>query len=143
MTRRQIAIVALMVVIVSGVSAMLAYRIGARHSHLEGKDPLVASGSRSDCVEIKDAGAHTGQAGCVQGRIVRVFTSRGGNTFLDFCTDYRSCPFTSVIFSSDRGKFGDLGALAGHRVELMGSITTYDGRAEIVIRDPTQLRVAP
>lgn len=143
MTRRQIGIVALMVVMVSGVSAMVAYHFGARHSGLRSGDALAASAGKSGCMDIKDAGTHTGEAGCVQGRIVRVFTSRGGNTFLDFCTDYRSCPFTSVIFSSDRGKFGDLGALAGHRVELTGSITTYDGRAEIVIRDPTQLRVAP
>ena len=143
MTRRQIGIVALVVVIVSGVSAMVAYHFGARHSGIRGGDALAASGGKSACLDIKDAGAHTGAAGCVQGRIVRAFTSRGGNTFLDFCTDYRNCPFTSVIFSSDRSKFGDLSALAGHRVELSGSITTYDGRAELVIHDPSQLRVLP
>ncbi|HEV2495568.1 MAG TPA: hypothetical protein VG204_21120 [Terriglobia bacterium] len=143
MTRRQIAIVVLIVVVASTFSAIVAYRSGARRPGIRGGDALAASGGKSGCADIKDAGSHTGETGCVQGRIVRVFASRVGNTFLDFCTDYRNCPFTSVIFSSDRSKFGDLNALAGHRVELEGAITTYDGRAEIVVREPAQLRVLP
>ena len=77
------------------------------------------------------------------GQVLRVFTSRSGNTFLDFCPDYRSCPFTSVIFASDKDKFGDLGTLQGKRVEIHGSITMYQGRAEIIIHDPQQIRSAP
>jgi hypothetical protein len=74
---------------------------------------------------------------------VRVFTSRGGNTFLDFCEDYRDCPFTSVIFSSDKNKFGDLASLAGRQIEIRGPIAVYQGRPEIIIRDPEQIRLAP
>lgn len=69
-----------------------------------------------------------------------MFTSRGGNTFLDFCSDYRKCPFTAVVFASDRSKFGNLGALGGRQVEIEGLIGVYQGRAEIAIRDPEQLR---
>jgi hypothetical protein len=75
--------------------------------------------------------------------VLRAYTSRAGNTFLDFCPDYRTCPFTSVIFDSDRSKFGDLGALAGRQVEIRGAVVAYEGRAEIVIRDPEQIRVLP
>ena len=75
--------------------------------------------------------------------MLKVFTSRGGNTFLDFCEDYRNCPFTSVIFSSDKGKFGDLGSLAGRQVEIRGPITAYQGRPEIIIHDPEQIQIAP
>ena len=74
---------------------------------------------------------------------MRVFASRAGNTFFDFCADYRTCAFTSVVFSADRTKFGDLTTLAGRRVELEGPITAYQGRAEIIIHDPHQLRVLP
>lgn len=59
---------------------------------------------------------------------------------MDFCADYRNCPFTSVIFASDKTKFGDLGTLAGRQVEIQGTITAYQGHAEIIIHDPQQIR---
>jgi len=71
------------------------------------------------------------------------FRLAGGNTFLDFCEDYRDCPFTSVIFSSDKNKFGDLASLAGRQIEIRGPITVYQGKPEIIIRDPGQIRLAP
>jgi hypothetical protein len=84
-----------------------------------------------------------GETGCVSGRVLRVFTSRGGSTFLDFCEDYRDCPFSSVIFSSDKRKFGDLQSLAGRQIEIRGFIDVYRQRPQIVIRDPEQIRMAP
>ncbi len=95
------------------------------------------------CVDFHEVEAHAGETGCVSGRIIRVFNSRAGNTFLDFCTDYRTCPFTSVIFASDKRKFGDLESLAGRQVEIRGPITVYQGRTQIIIHDPQQIRTAP
>lgn len=102
-----------------------------------------AAGSTAACVDFRDAGSQVGTAGCVSGQVLRVFTSQAGNTFLDFCPDYRSCPFTSVIFASDKNKFGDLESLQGRRVEIRGAITVYQSRAEIIIRDPQQIRSVP
>jgi DNA/RNA endonuclease YhcR with UshA esterase domain len=93
-------------------------------------------------VDFHDAGPHAGEAGCVSGRLVKVFASRGGNTFLDFCEDYRDCPFTSVIFSSDKKKFGDLESLVGRQIEIRGTITVYQGKPEVIIREPEQIRLA-
>ena len=100
-------------------------------------------GEVAGCVDFHDAGSQAGETGCVSGRVLKVFTSRNGNTFLDFCEDYRDCPFSSVIFSSDKAKFGDLQSLAGRQIEIRGPITVYQGRPEIVIRDPEQIRMAP
>jgi len=94
-------------------------------------------------VDFHDAGPHAGETGCVSGRVLKVFTSRSGNTFLDFCEDYRDCPFTSVIFSSDKRKFGDLQSLAGRQIEIRGPITVYQGRPEIIVRDHEQIRLVP
>ncbi len=94
------------------------------------------------CVDIRDAGKHVGEQGCVAGRVVGVATSRAGNTFLDFCPDYRHCPFSTVIFASDRSKFGDLESLRGQQVEIRGSITVYRSRPQIIIHDPWQIRMA-
>jgi hypothetical protein len=94
------------------------------------------------CLSFRQAAAHAGESGCVSGMVLRAYTSRNGNTFLDFCSDYRACPFSSVIFASDRKKFGNLETLTGRIVELRGQITTYNGRAEIIIHDPGQIHVS-
>jgi hypothetical protein len=143
-SRRQLALVVAILLVASILSAFVAYRLGLRRSAGPPAPLAPASGSKAvDCVSFSDAGARVGTTGCVQGRVLRVFTSRAGNTFLDFCPDYRRCPFTSVIFAADRGKFGNLNALAGQQVEIRGPITTYEARAEIIIHDPQQIRVLP
>jgi hypothetical protein len=134
------------------VAFVLGTLVGSRH----GGTPILkgpiqpagvpsspVAGDTAGCVDFRDAGSQVGTAGCVSGQVLRVFTSRAGNTFLDFCPDYRSCPFTSVIFASDKDKFGDLESLQGKRVEIRGAITVYQSRAEIIVHDPQQIRSAP
>jgi hypothetical protein len=98
--------------------------------------------STPPCVDIRNAGPLAGKSACVAGLVLRVYAARTGNTFLDFCQDYRTCPFTSVIFAADKNKFGDLASLQGKRVEIRGDVVTYQGHPEIIIRDPRQVRSA-
>jgi hypothetical protein len=142
-TRKQILVFALIVVAASGLSAVVAYRRGVHQAQSGAARAGSSEAGEAGCIDLKDAAAHAGEMGCVSGRVLRVYTSRSGNTFLDFCTDYRNCPFTSVIFSSDKQKFGNLDTLAGRRVEIRGAITVYQGKPEIIIRDPEQLRASP
>jgi len=143
-TRKQLVVTAVVVVVVGVLSAVLAYRHGVRRGKLVPSRSWVTTvPADAPCVDINATAPLVGQPGCVTGRILRVYASRNGNTFLDFCTDYKSCPFTSVVFSEDRTKFGDLGALKGRKVELRGLVTEYQGRAEIIIRDQDQIRMAP
>ena len=138
-------------ILVAGI-VLAVFCLGLFVGRRSGRSPSTTSSfaSRSSspremagCVDFHDAAPHAGETGCVSGRVVRVFTSRGGNTFLDFCEDYRDCPFTSVIFSSDKHKFGDLQSLAGRQIEIRGPIAVYQGRPEIIIHDPEQIRLAP
>jgi len=144
MTRKQVAMAVILALLACLLSAALAYRHGLRRA----RQPAIASTSSGvagsgGCVDFREAASQVGKKGCVSGRVLRIFTSRAGNTFLDFCPDYRQCPFTSVIFASDRAKFGDLSTLAGRQVEIQGAVTTYQGRAEIIIYDPQQIRLQP
>jgi hypothetical protein len=151
MKPKQIGLVISLVLVMSALSALVAYRLALRQlarapavgSTASAAPAGAAATSTGGCVDFRDAGAHTGETGCVSGRLLRVFTSRGGNSFLDFCQDYRNCPFTSVIFASDKNKFGNLDTLTGRQVEIHGNITVYQGRAEIIVRDPEQIHAAP
>jgi hypothetical protein len=124
------------------LSAVIGYRLGRHHNNgSRGVDFGSIQFPQGGCVDIHDAGSHSGENGCVEGRVLRVFAARSGSTFLDFCQDYHNCPFGSVIFASDRSRFGNLAALQGRKIQIAGEITTYNGRAEIIIRDPKQIRV--
>ena len=124
------------------LSAVIGYRLGRYHGNAGPNDERSpVQFPQGGCVDIRDAGSHTGENACVEGRVLRVFTARSGSTFFDFCQDYHNCPFGTVIFSSDRSRFGNLGSLEGRKVQIAGEITTYNGRAEIIIHDPKQIRV--
>ena len=143
MRRKQI-LVSGIVLAVFCLGVLIGRRTGHSPSTMPGFALRASSrGEFSGCVDFHDAAPHAGERGCISGRVVKVFTSGAGNTFLDFCEDYRECPFTSVIFSSDKQKFGDLQSLAGRQIEIRGTITVYQGKPEIVIRDPGQIRMAP
>ena len=144
MSRKQILEVAIVVLIASMVSALVAYRHGVRRSSFPvGASLPTMPTTNEPCVDFSEAGSSVGKPGCVRGRVLKVYTSRAENTFLDFCQDYRSCPFAAVIFSADRSKFGDLSALSGRIVEIRGPVTSYRNRPEIVIHGPDQIRVVP
>lgn len=92
-----------------------------------------------ECLSISEAHKHVGRNHCVSGLVVRVEDGRNGVTFLDFCTDYRSCPFTVVVFPGDINRVGDLRKLQGRVIAIKGRIEEYDDRAEIILRHAQQL----
>jgi hypothetical protein len=90
-------------------------------------------------IDYTDAPKHVGEYASVRGKLVKAYTSASGTVFLDFCTNYKTCPFSGVIFADDAKKFGDLSRLAGQTVTLSGKIASYQGKAEIVLSNPSQL----
>ena len=99
--------------------------------------PAVAG---SACISIAEAGKHIGANRCVTGKVLHVKRADRGVHFFDFCENYRTCPFTVVVFATDLKQVGDVRQLEGRQVEIEGEIKSYDGRAEIVLRRVNRLR---
>jgi DNA/RNA endonuclease YhcR with UshA esterase domain len=93
----------------------------------------------ADCVSFSDAHQHIGKTQCVRGTIFNVKEGNKGVTFLDFCENSDTCPFTVVVFADDLRHVGDVRQLKGRAIEINGTIQDYDGRAEIILRHPRQL----
>jgi DNA/RNA endonuclease YhcR with UshA esterase domain len=93
----------------------------------------------AECVSFSDAHQHIGKTQCISGTIFNVKEGNGGVTFLDFCENFDTCPFTVVIFSGDLKHVGDVRQLKGRSIEIKGTVQDYDGRAEIILRHPQQL----
>jgi endonuclease YncB( thermonuclease family) len=94
-------------------------------------------------ISYTEAPEHVGEYACVKGRVDHVYTSRKGTIFINFCPDYKTCPFGAVIFGSDAHKFTRPNQYGGKTVEITGLIETYQGRAEIVLKDPGQIKILP
>jgi exonuclease VII large subunit len=101
---------------------------------------LFSASLAAKCLPMGEAGKHIGDTACVSGKVLKVTESPNGAWFLNFCEDYRECPFTVVAFAKDLRDVGDVRLLAGKEVEIHGKIKEYDGRAEIVLSDRRQLR---
>jgi hypothetical protein len=100
---------------------------------------LAGAPAYSECVPFSDAHRHIGKTQCVRGTIVNIKEGDKGVTFLDFCENFQTCPFTVVVFGDDLKQVGDVRQLKGRFIEINGTVQDYDGRAEIILRHPRQL----
>ena len=68
-------------------------------------------------------------------------STRGSPTFLNLDRPYPSHVFTAVIWGDDRDAFDyEPESLDGQRICVSGEISSYRGKAEIVVVDPDQIR---
>jgi hypothetical protein len=94
---------------------------------------------RAGCIPFTEALKHVGEDRCITGKVFRILEGIKGVHYLDFCEDYRACTFTVVIFHGDLKHIGDVRQLQDRLIEIHGDVKNYDGRAEIVLRDASQL----
>lgn len=93
------------------------------------------------CKPMTEARKYVGDSVCITGKVVKVARSpRSGTHFLNFCEDYRNCPFSVVIFAKDLQRVGDVRQLEGKTIEIYGKVKEYKGQAEIILNDVRQLR---
>jgi hypothetical protein len=88
-------------------------------------------------------GAHRalGQAGAFKGTVTQLFEERDGDlVILDFDKNYRTA-LTAIVRNTDFPKFPDLKALEGKEIVVSGKFTDYQGRAQIELTEPTQIKL--
>ena len=104
---------------------------------------VLAGPAAAKCIPIEDVPKNIGKETCVKGKVVRVAESRGGNTFLNFCDDYKTCPFAVVVFERDQREVGNVKKLEGKEIRIWGRIQEYEGRPEMVLKRSQQLTGEP
>jgi hypothetical protein len=92
-----------------------------------------------ECIPFDRAPERIGKTMCVSGKVLKVAQTQSGSLFLDFCENYRKCPFTVIVFRSNLKDVGDVRALEGKVIEISGKIKEWGGRAEIVLKHSGQL----
>src|ERR1700741_1551192 len=93
----------------------------------------------STIIPDTEAAQHVGQQATVEGTVVKVFTSKNGNTFLNFGAAYPNQTFTGWIpKDSPLAADTSLQTLEGKRMRISG-INLYRGKPKIKIMSKDQL----
>ncbi len=102
---------------------------------------LLAANCAAACLPITEAPKRLGSTVCITGKVLTVKRSDSGAAwFLNFCEDYKTCPFSAVVFTKDLRDVGDVRMLQGKVIEVNGKVLEYQGVPEIIIRDARQLK---
>ncbi len=103
------------------------------------KAPAVAGVPAEGAIDYTDAKNHIGETTAVSGQIERVYISSSGQVFFDYCSNYKTCPFSAVIFADDAKNFTDVSQYEGETITVTGPVKSYNGTPEIVISSPDQI----
>lgn len=113
---------------------------------LDKKDSPEASSNKPDSLkEIKrittsEAGVNIGKEVIIAGVVAQV-TKRNKVSYLNFDNKYPKHTFTGVVFAGDYNKFDDLNVYEGKNVELTGTITEYNGKPQMILSSPEQIKI--
>jgi micrococcal nuclease len=96
-------------------------------------------------ISAAQASQHIGETATVCGKVVDAryaSSSRGKPTFLNLDKPYPNQIFTVVIWGKDRDKFGKPEEKYKDKyICVTGDIISYRGIPEIIVRDPSQIRI--
>lgn len=97
-----------------------------------------------DALDAHDLAASqkvVGKTGSFKGTVSKLFEERDGDlVVLDFDPNYKTA-LTAVLKNAEFPKFPDMSALVGKEVVVFGKFVDYQGRAQIELTDPGQIKL--
>ena len=94
-------------------------------------------------IPASDAAKHIGETGTVCGKVAGTRYLENSITFLNFEKPYPETPFTAIIRQENRSKFGKPEeTYRDQDVCVTGKIEEYNKRPQIVLTEPSQIKMA-
>ena len=120
--------------------------VAACGSNSDSAGVVVSSDSSDTSIGAQEAASSVGQRSTVCGEVVDTryaSSSRGQPTFLNFEKSFPNHVFTVVIWGDERPRFTSRpeSHYLGENVCATGLIETFDGKPQIIARDPSQLKI--
>jgi micrococcal nuclease len=107
---------------------------------------LLSIAFAQEIIKPEDAAKFIGHQKTVCGMVASAHfatKSKGQPTFINLDKPYRNQVFTVMIWGSDRSKFDKPPETlySGKEICVTGMIQSYQGRPEIIVKDPSQIKV--
>ena len=106
-------------------------------------DKLTTQATGLKVIGVCNAVSEMGKEVIVEGKIADTNRSQTNTVFLNFEKPYPNHCFASVIFSSEQYKFvqSPEDFYFGKTVRIKGEIQEYQGKPEIILKDPSQIEI--
>lgn len=138
----RLGITALMIILLMVVAKLLFFSGKSSPSGGHVIRPISPSAQQTSKVIFwQDASKHYGEFCTVEGTIVATHNS-GKACFLNFHPDWKRY-FTAVIFANQFGEFptNPERYYRGKKVQVTGFIKEYNGKPEIILESPDQIKI--
>jgi DNA/RNA endonuclease YhcR with UshA esterase domain len=89
-----------------------------------------------------EAAKHVDKTVIVQGTVTQIVLSVNLTTHINFGGLYPNHVFTATVFKANQSEFPGIRKYDGRVVQVKGVVRLYRGKPEIVLTDPTQIRLA-
>lgn len=99
--------------------------------------------TKMEAINACEARYHYEEEMIVEGKVVSGYRSKTNTVFLNFEKPYPNQCFTAVIFAPDQYKFVEKpeSYYENKVVRIRGQIKEYKGKAEIILKDPSQIEI--
>ena len=102
---------------------------------------FAATPALAETIAPPDAQKYIGKTVTVEGVVATVHHAVSGKvTFIDIGGRYPDNAFTGIILADDAAKFPDVDKLEGKTIDITGTITLYNKKPEIILKDATQIK---
>ena len=91
-------------------------------------------------INYMDAANYIGKNATVSGIPLKIYSSTSGTVFFDYCVNYKSCPFSVVVFADDAKKFANINQYTDQPITVTGLLKSYNGHGEIVVSSLSQIK---
>jgi hypothetical protein len=89
-------------------------------------------------IKAEDAKNYTSKSDTVVGKVFQI-KSTDKAVYINIGGKYPDNPFTAVIFQKDIVNVGNVAVYDGKVIDVIGVITDYKGKTEIIVKDAKQL----
>lgn len=98
---------------------------------------------RAENLTTTEAAAHIGETATVCGQVTGMHATlraKGQPAFLDMDGRFPLNRFTVIIWGKDQPKFGNLARYTDQHICAQGTIRSYRGKPEMVLRNPEAMQ---
>ncbi len=101
---------------------------------------LTVSINAQSAVSTENAKNFVNKDTTVVGVATQVNTTKSGVTFINMDGKFPENKFSAIIYKDDSSKFEDVKKMEGKTIEVSGKIQEYNGKYNIVLKEPKQLK---
>jgi len=102
---------------------------------------VLTASIKAQAVSTADAKNFVNKDTTVTGVATQVSAAKSGIIFINMDGKFPDNKFSAIIYKDDVPKFADVKKMEGKSIAVKGKVQEYNGKYNIILKDPNQLQV--